>query len=252
MDEPDAGGVAGGPGSDRRHVGADEQRAGAGRASGQVGAATQSSDSCTLHSGGGRIKHVIAITFDNVHFSRDNPAVPSDLEQMPNLLNFITGSGTLISHQHTPLIAHTGTNILSVLTGLYGDKMGQPVTNAFGFYDTDRAASFRSSFAYWTSRLGATNDNTFYMTTDGGRNAPAPWVPFTRAGCSFGAVAMANTVLENTRFDIPAVFGPGSPEAREERDAASIPCGFGSNPPCTPDQQKAKNHGLRRHCGPLR
>lgn len=159
---------------------------------------------------------------------------------MPNLLNFITGGGTLISHQHTPLIAHTGTNILSVLTGLYGDKMGQPVTNAFGFYDTGRAASFRSSFAYWMSRLGGTNDNIFYMTTDGGRNTPAPWVPFTRAGCNFGAVAMANTMLENTRSDIPAVFGPSSPEAQEERDAASILCGFGSNPPCTAEQQKAK------------
>jgi hypothetical protein len=59
---------------------------------------------CGLANG---IKHVIYIQFDNVHYTRDNSNVPSDLEQMPNLLNFITGNGTLISHEHTPLIAHT-------------------------------------------------------------------------------------------------------------------------------------------------
>ena len=29
------------------------------------------------------------------------------------------------------------------------------------------------------------------------RNAPAPWVPYTRAGCDVGNVGVANTVLEN-------------------------------------------------------
>ena len=48
------------------------------------------------------IKYVIYIQFDNVHYTRDNPNVPSDLEQMPNLLNFITGNGTLVTHEHTP------------------------------------------------------------------------------------------------------------------------------------------------------
>ena len=41
---------------------------------------------------------------------------------------------------------------------------------------------------------------------------PAPWVPFTRAGCNVGDVSTANTVLENTSVDIPKVFGAGSPE----------------------------------------
>jgi hypothetical protein len=31
------------------------------------------------------------------------------------------------------------------------------------------------------------------------KNAPAPWVPYTRAGCDFGAVALANVVLETPR-----------------------------------------------------
>jgi hypothetical protein len=53
------------------------------------------------------------------------------------------------------------------------------------------------------------------MLTAAGKNAPAPWVPFTRAGCNFGAVATANTVLENTAIDIPTVFGANSQEAAE-------------------------------------
>src|SRR5262245_1709877 len=44
---------------------------------------------------------------------------------------------------------------------------------------------------------------------------PAPWVPFTRAGCDVGGTATANTVLENTAVDIPKVFGPNSPEAQQ-------------------------------------
>jgi hypothetical protein len=46
-------------------------------------------------------------------------------------------------------------------------------------------------------------------------NAPAPWVPYTRAGCNFGAVGAANVVLENIAIDIPTVFGANSPEAAE-------------------------------------
>jgi hypothetical protein len=56
--------------------------------------------------GGGKIKHVIYLQFDNVHYTRDNPSVPSDLQQRPNLLHFITGSGTLISHEHPADRAH--------------------------------------------------------------------------------------------------------------------------------------------------
>ncbi|HEV2581219.1 MAG TPA: hypothetical protein VGT44_10250, partial [Ktedonobacteraceae bacterium] len=56
--------------------------------------------SCHLNSANGNIKHVIYVQFDNTHFSRDNPNVPSDLEQMPNLLNFITNNGTLLDNHH--------------------------------------------------------------------------------------------------------------------------------------------------------
>jgi hypothetical protein len=54
-----------------------------------------SQSSCQLNSAGGKIEHVIYIQFDNVHLRRDNPNVPSDLEQMPHLLNFITQNGAL-------------------------------------------------------------------------------------------------------------------------------------------------------------
>jgi hypothetical protein len=75
-----------------------------------------SSDSCELNSAQGEIQHVIYIQFDNVHFTRDNPNVPSDLEQMPNLLNFITNNGVLMTNHHTPLKSHTADDIITSLT----------------------------------------------------------------------------------------------------------------------------------------
>src|SRR5438270_865065 len=72
--------------------------------------------SCVLASPSGAVSHVIYVQFDNTHFTRDNPKVPSDLEQMPNLLNFIKDNGVLLSNHHTPLISHTATDILTSLT----------------------------------------------------------------------------------------------------------------------------------------
>ena len=184
-------------------------------------AAAGSRPSCDLESQGGRVQHVINIVFDNVHFTRDDPNVPSDLEQMPNLLNFITGNGTLISHQHTPLISHTGDDIVTQLTGLYGDQTGVPVANSFGYYNTNTSASFKSMFQYWTDRIGGTNDNSFFMTTSAGQNTPAPWVPFTRAGCNVGGVATANIELENNSGDVQTVFGKGSPEDLERQQSGA-------------------------------
>ena len=73
---------------------------------------------CQLNSAHGQIQHVVYVQFDNTHFTRDNPNVPSDLEQMPNLLNFIEGNGVLLSNHHTPLISHTAVDILTSFTGL--------------------------------------------------------------------------------------------------------------------------------------
>src|ERR1700745_2318144 len=72
--------------------------------SGTAEAASPWQKSCALHSGGNTITHVINIVFDNVHFRRANPNVPSDLEQMPNMLNFLLANGTVSGNHFTPLI----------------------------------------------------------------------------------------------------------------------------------------------------
>jgi hypothetical protein len=183
---------------------------------GAHGKSSAPAGSCNFANG---IKHVIQIQFDNTHFLRDRQNVPSDLEQMPHLLNFIRGNGTLLTNDHTVLISHTATGILSTLTGVYPDRMGQPVSNSFRYFKTDGTTRTGVSFAYWTAPLfdpaGSTTDTTPEMINENGKIAPAPWVPFTRHGCDVGSIATANTVLENTAIDIPTVFGPGSAEAAE-------------------------------------
>ena len=195
--------------------------------------------SSTCHLGNG-VKHVVHITFDNVHYFRDNPNVPSDLELMPNLLNFIESSGTMLTNNHTPLIAHTADDILTTFTGLYGDRHGMPISNDYQAYNTDgpngtfNTTDEAGSFAYWTDAVfdtstppspqRDTNPSMVYSPVPPATTkpavppttiTPAPWVPFTRAGCDVGQVASANTILENTAVDIPKVFGPNSPEAQQ-------------------------------------
>src|SRR5499427_4648244 len=105
---------------------------------------------CQLHSAKGDIQHVIFLIFDNVHFLRDNPNVPSDLEQMPNLLHFIRSNGTLLTNNHTVLISHTANGILTNLTGMYSDRHGQSVANSYRYFKADGTTASSSSFKYWT------------------------------------------------------------------------------------------------------
>jgi hypothetical protein len=170
--------------------------------------------------GSGPVKHVIYVQFDNTHLLRDRPGVPSDLEQMPHLLSFMRRNGTLLSNDHTVLISHTANGIVSSLTGVYPDNHGQAVSNSFRYYKPDGTTGTGVSFAYWTDGIfdpatATPADPSFNMVTADGHNAPAPWVPYTRAGCDFGAVSTANTILENIGPDVPKVFGAGSPEAQE-------------------------------------
>jgi hypothetical protein len=78
---------------------------------------------------------------------------------------------------------------------------------------------FPSSFFYWTDAVQditpATSDPLFALLTETGQNVPAPWVPFTRAGCDVGAFSTANIVLERTPFDTAKVFGAGSAQTLE-------------------------------------
>jgi hypothetical protein len=174
---------------------------------------------CQLNSPSGKIKHVVYVEFDNVHFTRDNPNVPSDLEQMPNLLNFIKQNGALDTGDHTVLISHTANGILTTQTGLYSDNTSIFIANSFGDFTPSGNALFPSSFFYWTDLVSditpATQDNTFALTTPAGQNVPAPWVPFTRAGCDVGAFSTANIVLERQPFDVKKVFGANSAQAAE-------------------------------------
>jgi hypothetical protein len=198
---------------------------------------------CTL-GGHGSIRHVIYIQFDNTHYTRDNPNVPSDLQQMPNLLNFITGHGTMITHEHTPLIAHTADDIVTSESGLYGNDQGIPIANEYRYYTPSGSTDTAGSFAYWrdpivdydTSTSASLGDQTPTMTGANGRTAPAPWVPYARAGCNFGTVAAANTDLENTVPDVPLVFGAHSAEAMEAEN------------PKLQDKAAADFEGLIIHC----
>ncbi|HEV7579267.1 MAG TPA: hypothetical protein VGO77_02450, partial [Mycobacterium sp.] len=176
------------------------------------------SSPCLLGAPAGSVQHVIYLQFDNVHFARDNPNVPSDVEQMPHLLNFLTSNGTLLSQQHTPLIAHTGGNIVTVESGLYPDRHGLAVSNTYRYFTPAGPARTAVAFTYWTDPLfdpgqPAPSDTSFNMVGPDGRNAPAPWVAFTRAGCDVGIAGLANSVLENATSDILTVFGPNSPQA---------------------------------------
>src|SRR3989440_357937 len=147
---------------------------------------------------------------------------------MPHLLNFIEGNGVLLSNHHTPLIAHTATDILTSFTGVYGDRHGVPISNSFRYFNPDGTSNPGVSFAYWTDPIfdpstPTPSDTTYNMLAAKGMNAPAPWVPYTRAGCNFGGVATANVVLENTAVDVAKVFGPNSPEQLEVLQNPSPP-----------------------------
>src|SRR5436190_1973263 len=153
---------------------------------------------------------------------------------MPHLLNFIRGNGTLLTNDHTVLISHTATGILSTLTGVYPDRFGVPVSNSFRYFKPDGTTRTGVAFAYWTAPLfdpagppfppAAQTDLTPEMINEQGKVSPAPWVPWTRAGCDVGQIATANTILENTGIDIPTFFGPTSPEAiQANTDSPGVP-----------------------------
>jgi len=219
--------------------------------------ATYATTANTCHLGKG-IKHVIQLTFDNVHFFRDNPNVPSDLEMMPNLLNFFEDNGTFMSNNHTPLIAHTADDILTSLTGLYADRHGMSAgNNAFRTFNPDGTSDPASAFAYWTDPIfntastptpgHDTNPSMVYSPTPPATTnpapqpdmiAPAPWAPYTRAGCDAGYVGTANVELENTSVDIPKVFGPNSPEAQQ----------LAADPDSFKDAEVADYVGVAVHC----
>jgi hypothetical protein len=179
------------------------------------------SASCQVDPVNNRIKHVVFIQFDNVHFHRDNPNVPSDLEQMPHLLNFLESNGTLLTNDHTVIISHTAAGFITTQNGVYPDRDGLGVSNSFRYYNgnTAETTSSNSSFVYWTDRINlgnntAPNDTNYVLVDENGNNAPAPWVTYTRAGCRVGYYGMNGPVLESTS-EIPLLF-PASSQAYQD------------------------------------
>jgi hypothetical protein len=201
---------------------------------------------CALSSSRSKVKHIVYIVYDNVHYRRDNPLVPSDVEQMPNMLNFLRAYGTFDIDHHDVLISHTANDIITTLTGVYSDRHGIPVANSFGVFNppgTKPAVSFVPSFVYWTETLADLAPETkdplpFMLTQDAQghlKNAPAPWVPFTRAGCDYGAFSTANIEFETIPGDVNKVYGKNSPEAKEDInhqiadfEGVAVHCGKGS------------------------
>jgi len=180
---------------------------------------------CRLNSPRGKVSHVVTIIFDNTHFKRDplrdgTTPVPSDLEQMPHLLNFIENNGVLLSNHHTPLIAHTSDDIITALTGVYPQHHGvATAANSYLEYNSLGTTGSQSGFTYWTdlSRDSAYNllSGPVDVNHPNGVNAPAPWVSFTRAGCDVGAAGAADMEIENTGVDLSTVFGAGSPQTMD-------------------------------------
>jgi hypothetical protein len=201
---------------------------------GSAEAAAPVQPSCHLQSPGGNIKRVVFIIFDNVHLRRDNPNVPSDLEQIPSLLNFLQGKGVISGNHFTPLISHTADDILTGLTGVYGDRHGSPVSNSFGIFKADNStAVFQTSFVYWTTTTAQSHpeagENLPVLLNEKGKNAPAPWPVFTRAGCDVGAFSLNGLAIEN-KTDITNIFGAAvsNTAATKDYEGVAIHCAIGS------------------------
>src|SRR5256714_710075 len=197
----------------------------------------------------GPIKHVVYLQFDNTHYARDDQSVASDLEQMPHLLSFLQSNGTLFTNDHTILISHTAGGIVSTQTGLYPDRHGLNVTNSYFYFDPAKTHTFSTAFKYWTDLVDdgtGLNDILPNQVTDG-KNTPAPWVPFTRAGCDFGAVSLANIELENTGTgpfgDMSEAFGTGSPEWTDAVASNAAPSGTAARAKALTDYV-----GIAIHC----
>jgi hypothetical protein len=109
-----------------------------------------------------------------------------------------------------------------------------PISNSYRTFNPDGTTDPAGSFAYWTDPVfdtaatpspgHDTNPSMVYSPVPPAtaKNppapntiTPAPWVPFTRAGCDVGGTATANMIPENTGVDMPKVFGPNSPEAQQ-------------------------------------
>jgi hypothetical protein len=112
-------------------------------------------------------------------------------------------------------------------------------------------------FAYWNDAIDDTastpaaghdtNPNLVYSPVPPATAAkpvtpdtitPAPWVPYTEAGCNVGEIATVNQELENPTPDLAEVFGPDSPEVAQ----------LNADPDPYKDPETTDYIGLAVHC----
>src|SRR5262249_51128259 len=185
------------------------------------------------------------------------PTVPSDLEQIPTRLTSTRDTEPLPPRNPPVLTPHPANGVLTSLPGVYPDRHGQAVANSYRYFRADGSTASSSSFKYWTDLVDDVSvtpaDPLANMVTPDPatglpKNTPAPWVPYTRAGCDFGAVASATMGPENTppgrSGDRTKVFGATSPEGLEAQASTAAPFG-------TAARQLAQTDfvGLAIHCG---
>ncbi|HLX21542.1 MAG TPA: hypothetical protein VKR23_15465 [Gaiellaceae bacterium] len=116
-------------------------------------------------------------------------------------------------------------------------------TPSGGVTPSGATSAGQSVFSYWTGGgVGDGYPQMDYSSTvppTGGTTAPpAPWVPYTRAGCDVGGVSAVNLEMENTSPDIQNVFGASSPEAAQ----------LAADPDSFKDQETNDYIGLAVHC----
>jgi len=129
-----------------------------------------------------------------------------------------------------------------------------PISNDYEVYQSNGTTDNAGSFAYWTdpvydTSLTATDTNpnmvyspvppaTAKTPVQPNTITPAPWVPYTRAGCNVGEIATVNQELENPTPDIADAFGANSPEVQQ----------LNADPDSFKDPETADYIGLAVHC----
>jgi hypothetical protein len=162
-----------------------------------TGTAQASDPTCKLRNG---IKHVIQIQFDNVN-------VPSDLEQMPNLLNFLLNNGTVSGNHHTPLISHTANAIVYAYIADAHDNRSGPGT--FGPGEAGYVAQLKAYDKAWGqffARLaadGIDRTNTLFIITADENDHFVGGTP-TPANCD-GVTTPCTYVYPNTNPPVRSV-----------------------------------------------
>ena len=153
----------------------------------------------------GKIKHVIYLQFDNVHFLRDNPNVPSDLEQMPHLLELPQGQRHVrherphdsdLAHgrrdpqlAHRPLSGPARAGRLELVRLLQARRLGRLLVHRSSTGRTSPTAATRRTLR---RRRPRTRTTTWSTTIRRRSAARAPSATRRRRGCRTRARAVTS------------------------------------------------------------